>query len=704
MKLNPTLVLRSEQGKATRFQMNLESMTKASGKNPDWVKYIATLRNESAGVTVKVEEIPDWSALVLWLELSKELEPAEMGSAELIPVGVELDLPKDFPRVLAFANDAFAPPKETLVPSQGPVMFYNDRFETVLISPLDHFLVSMIAPAGDRFQVGLEGDLKLIPAGFQHPIIFYFGKGIRNSFIGWGDLLLNWYNQKRDDPYADVGLAYLGYWTDNGAYYYYKTEPGMNYEDTLLAVKADADRLGVPFGYFQVDSWWYFKSEGKRIGIGFFDWVKNLMGGGVIRWEARPDLFPSGLGGFQKKLDLPLIAHNRWYDRNNDYRQDYQFVDGVGDRNPAFPIEDRFWEMILENAKSWGVQVYEQDWLVTQWNFIPYLRESIDAGEKWLNAISRSAEKRGMTIQYCMANPGIFMQAVKYPNITQVRPSGDYLAGAPKQLYWIPFTKTSMLAWAVGLYPWKDVFLSSQGQRALRDESRPEEETLISVLSAAMVGPGDRIGFINKDLLMRTCRLDGLLLKPDLPAMPIDKMFVENSALYTIITETATGLGTYYYVAGFNIFPQKFRERELSFQDLGIQAGNYLVYDWNSGILQPEKNKIVYPKKLDMYRSAYYVLVPDSGKTPALIGERQKFVMVSKARFPELAVKDSTLRLSIAGVLKEELELLFKAEKKPVANVISGANLVDANFDAGKGIFSLKLNLTSEKAALEIRY
>ena len=72
-----------------------------------------------------------------------------------------------------------------------------------------------------------------------------------------------------------------------------------------------------------MDSWWYFKSGPQKTGIGVLDWVRNLMGGGVIKWEARPDLLPDGMAGFQKKLGLPLVAHNRWYDVNTEYKKDF---------------------------------------------------------------------------------------------------------------------------------------------------------------------------------------------------------------------------------------------------------------------------------------------------------------------------------------------------------------------------------------------
>ena len=35
----------------------------------------------------------------------------------------------------------------------------------------------------------------------------------------------------------DYSMTHLGYTTDNGAYYYYLTEPGKNYEETILALK-----------------------------------------------------------------------------------------------------------------------------------------------------------------------------------------------------------------------------------------------------------------------------------------------------------------------------------------------------------------------------------------------------------------------------------------------------------------------------------
>ena len=58
----------------------------------------------------------------------------------------------------------------------------------------------------------------------------------------------------------------------------------------------------------------------------------------------------------------------------------------------------------------------------------------------------------------------------------------------------------------------------------------------MALLSCGPVGPGDKAGSANKTLLMRTCRADGLLLKPGYPATPLDRVLslrAESGALGT---------------------------------------------------------------------------------------------------------------------------------------------------------------------------
>ena len=48
-------------------------------------------------------------------------------------------------------------------------------------------------------------------------------------------------------------------------------------------------------------------------------------------------------------------------------------------------------------------------------------------------------------------------------------------------------------------------------------EPNPELHVVVSALTGGGVGPGDRLGNLDVDLLMRTCMNDGTLLKPTSP-------------------------------------------------------------------------------------------------------------------------------------------------------------------------------------------
>lgn len=72
-------------------------------------------------------------------------------------------------------------------------------------------------------------------------------KGVNQLMQYWGNVLLKKYQNTRPFRYSDPTLNYLGYSTDNGAYYYYQTENNLNYEDTMLAIRHHADDLKIPF-------------------------------------------------------------------------------------------------------------------------------------------------------------------------------------------------------------------------------------------------------------------------------------------------------------------------------------------------------------------------------------------------------------------------------------------------------------------------
>ena len=585
----------------------------------------------------------------------------------------------------------FLPPRREVIPSNGPLILFTDNFDVIIFSPLDHFYVSLIDFRDGQIEYGIEGEVEEIPAGTTHRFILAKGKGINATIEYWGEQMRLAADRARPDRYADAGLSYLGYWTDNGAAYYYHHEPGMTEEETLLAVKADADERGIPYGYFQIDSWWYFKEPGF------------ITPGGLIRWEPQPQMFPDGLAAFQQRLGLPLVAHNRWFATENDYLADYEFV---VEKSMALPLHRDMFDHFAADAASWGIATYEQDWLMSQVTGLQYLRNGIDHADAWIKNMDDAMADRGLTMQICMPGAAHLMDAINRRSWTTSRTSIDYRAGISKESYWPQFHTINMLAYALGVWPFKDNFRTV--------EKFAEAEALIATLSAGMVGNSDFLGLSDADLLARTCRADGLLLKPDRPAFPIDAMFLDHQRPYLATTYSRReGLGRWTYLAAYHlarrhpersildklwgpisysgldpgrmfVFPDHVTDWRVNFiRDLG-RGGPLVVYDWRTGEAWAADDGFDLPVREHLYDFDYFVLAPIFHNGLALIGEMAKYVTLADKRFASIETLDDGFRVRLLGAPGEVVTLaVFDADAgamlKPFRVTIGGGGEAEAD-------------------------
>lgn len=137
-------------------------------------------------------------------------------------------------------------------------VFNKENTVSVVLSPMNNFMVaSHLSPASGILEYGISGNITSIPAHFRLQTILTVSRGITSSMRRWGDILRTNYNKQdfSTSKAKDITLQYLGYTTDNGAYYYYNTVPGMNYQDTIFAIKDYADSLQLPYKYILLDSW-----------------------------------------------------------------------------------------------------------------------------------------------------------------------------------------------------------------------------------------------------------------------------------------------------------------------------------------------------------------------------------------------------------------------------------------------------------------
>ena len=568
------------------------------------------------------------------------------------PIPVE----EHYKHALSFQMSPMMPPWRKALATNGPIVLYSDDMDVIVFSPMDYFFISLIAFRDGELQYGIEGEVESVPAGFSHRFILVKGKGINATIEHWGDLLNADRDRTKVDRYADIALSYLGYWTCTGSAYYYGTEPGMSHEETLLAVKEDADARDIPYAYMHLGSWFYFKEEGL------------LSPGGLILWEPKPDVFPDGLAAFQDRLGLPLLVHNRWFAIENAYRDDYDFVE---DREMALPLGRDIFDHFMDDAFSWGAFNYEQDWLINQFWGVSYLRNHVNHAKTWMANIHDAVNDRGLTLMICMAGAANLMSALDLPAISQMRTSIDYHKSVSKEAYWPQFHTVNMIAWAIGVWPYKDNFHST--------ERCGTQEALISSLSGGMVGSGDRIGTADRELLLRTCRTDGLLLKPDKPATPIDAMFLPHQRPYTVFTHSEyEEVGKTVYLAAFHlakehpgrsvldrgwaffsyfqnvgnhfIFPDYVTNWRIDLEDdLGIY-GHHVAYDWRTGKAFETDEGFQLPVTPGLYDFSYLILAPVQSNGLALIGETDKFVTLADKRFTVIELLEDGVRVQIEGV------------------------------------------------------
>ncbi|MBZ0273982.1 hypothetical protein K8I61_18225 [bacterium] len=568
-----------------------------------------------------------------------------------------------YTHVLSFQMSPMMPPLMDATPSNGPIVLYSDEMDVIVFSPMDAFFASVVNFREGALISGVAGEVRGIKRDFAHRFVLVEGRGLRATIDAWGDVMRADRGKARPDRYADAGVGTIGYWTDNGAAYYYDTAPGMNEQDTLLAVKDEADDLGIPYGYFQLDSWWYPKEPGV------------LSPGGLIRWEPIEEMFPDGLTAFQEELGLPLVLHNRWFALENDYIDDHLFV---FDPPMALPLERDVYDIFMENARAWGAITYEQDWLMSQYLGVARLRDNTDFGAKWMRHIDRAAKAKGLSTQLCMPGAAHLMSAVDMKTPTSIRTSIDYRKNVSKESYWPQFHIVNLLAHAIGVWPYKDNFWSS--------EDHGQAEALISALSAGMVGPGDPLGAVDVGIVMSTCRADGVLLKPDRPAYPIDAMFLDHARPFITTTHSRRAEATWRYVAAYHLaaeHPQRsLFDRVWSFVSYGLKdvagqfvfpdhvtdwsldlateigaTGDVVLYDWRTARTRVVSGEIFFERFAALYDFAYLVAAPISDNGLALIGEPDKFVTVADRRFIDIDTTEDAIRVALAGAPGEVVTL-----------------------------------------------
>jgi len=602
--------------------------------------------------------------------LAVDEAPAPFPSFTSLPAGLH---------VFSYGQNNFAPPCFVASDVSTPWLFFDDHAHSLVVSPASHFMVARMFGDG-RHQVASGSNPKLrdLPAGFTRQTLLTFGHGINRTWDLWGRSLLKLEDANRPGNEADIVLKYLGYWTDNGAAYYYNYDVDWGYAGTLSALVERYRQEQIPIRYLQLDSWWYYKSftgpdgvlgKTKAPALPEGEWNRY---GGLMEYKAHTNLFPNGLATFQKSIGLPLVTHNRWIDPASPYHQQYK-ISGLA------AVDPRWWDDIAAYLKVSGVVTYEQDWLDRIYKYSPAFSSNMDTGAAFLDNMARACKEQGITLQYCMPYPCHFLQGSRYDNLTTIRTSGDRFNSDK----WNDFLYTSRLAAAMGIWPWADVFMSSE-----------TNNLLLSTLSAGPVGIGDQLGAEDKNNLLKAVRADGVIVKPDVSLLPLDQSYIADAqhveaplvaGTYTDHNGLKTG-----YIFAFNRSKTDNEKVRFSPSEPGLKAEVY-VYDYFAGTARHLNAGKTFSAVLAAQAGAFYVVAPVGQSGIAFLGDAGKFVSAGKQRISSLRDEPGKLTVDIVFAKTEQSVLLHGyAVRAPEVTAQSGkAGMVQ--YDPTTQHFSLEL-------------
>ena len=562
--------------------------------------------------------------------------------------------------IFSYRNTAFAPPQFSAGQSGTPWLLFDRHYNAAIISPARHFIIMTMRGNGTTHTlVRLNRHIAVVPAKFQIRSIMVITHGINHAYDIWGPALTTLGGKTRPGNTSAPVLRYLGYWTDHGATYYYHFKRKLGFAGTVLEEIRHLRTQHIPIHYLELDSWWYRKDStsynGQKAGAmlrayKYQDWDKF---GGITHYTASRHLFPSGLEAFDRQAALPLVVHGRWISQKSPYHQRYKII-GVA------PVSLRYWNHIAGYLHANGVKTYLQDWqsLIAKYS---HFFSSLTAGHDFYHSMAAGMTAHGITVMYCMPLPCELLESSTVNNVIATRVSDDFFIRP--RFYASLFT--SRLAGALGLWPWDDVCMSWR-----------TDCVLLQNLSAGVVGFGDPMRKDNRLNLMRTCRSDGVLIKPDVPMVPIDRAYLDG-ALHIhapILARTYThqdGVKTVYVFA----FARTARDKKVvtfSAHDIGLHGPMY-VYNY----FTRKSARITAGRKftgmLGADNISYYVCASPGAAGIAFMGQRGKFVGTGRARIPSLANLPDAFMASVAFAPGEDVVTLHGfAPFKPVVTVHGG--------------------------------
>ena len=535
----------------------------------------------------------------------------------------------------------------------GPLVLYDDEESTLVISPLNHFLISPLriidTPSGTGVARGLHGSVDRLGPGTNTRTALVFGEGVVETMLRWGDWLLE-SGGKRRAPSDNPLLGNIGFWNCFGGYY---TELFRQVDEgVLIELAAYFQREGIPIGYFGLDLWYNYGQ------VGF---AKNYS----------PDAmkYPRGLEPVHRETGLPYLLHMSAFESPNDYMGRHEF--GV-DESSSYPMERDFYDELATDFKKSGAFGIWPDFLRTQLQNSKSLRNRIGNADQWFDDLAGAFGDQDMAMMMCMPTIGHYLASARHRNIVAVRTHSDYMNHQETQVETLraagqvrnslPFQESirhnvllSLLANALGLSPSYDVFLTNRAHPEGFGERNAQSEALLRAMSAGVIAVGDKVGLIDKEIINKLCFPDGRIPRPDHPPLPVVSTL--QSSVLAFYTTTTVGTSRWVYLAVFNIGDEEVHY-DLDVRELaGIPEP--VIYDYFAGKVLSSS---VLAGGLEPARGHYYVIMPRIGGA-YFLGFQDKYITVSSRQVSSIKGegREATINFRLPLPSQRDIETIGSA-------------------------------------------
>ena len=411
--------------------------------------------------------------------------------------------------------------------------------------------------ATSSYSMGLAAAIPAIPAGFNHSVVFSVAPGGATAGVyAWGAAIQSFYETTR---LPSVTLTDIGYYTDDGAYYYvwggggkfaphdpqlspWIPERPWPAEVGLIKVKEALYDMGVPVAYMQLDDWWY---QGKF----FFGNVKA-----VTDWHASNSsgLFPSGLPAFADKLGLPLQLYTPfWWDNfwTSPEWSKYRTFESTQFKGTRLIVPDdsyAFFAQFFDLGKrmtNGRFNTYEIDFLDANFQGCADCFSDVYSAAKWYKGMNDAAQERNVTIQYCLPSATDMLASLALPAVVQARASGDYARPEGNTQPWgnvATLGGASLLMGATKVAPSKDTLWTASPQPPTASDrthsgtsTQPhvDLDSILATLSLGPVGISDCLNKTDASLIGQAfmSSTDSTLLRPSRPLSTVDAVFTNKS-------------------------------------------------------------------------------------------------------------------------------------------------------------------------------